>query len=78
MEVVNVMPDGQFVNLEEILEEVDEDNNEGLFEEEILITNEEIERGNVLQVTNEDEEENEADADTSDQDYDLAGNAHDY
>ena len=78
MEVVNVMPDGQFVNLQETFEEVDEDNYEGLFEEEILITNEEIERGNVLQVTNEDEEENRVDADTSDQDSNLARNADDY
>ena len=78
MEVVNVMPDGNFVNLKETFKEVDEENYEGLFEEEILITNEEIERGKVLQVTNEDEEENQADADTSDQYCDLAGNADDY
>lgn len=56
---------------------MDEDN-EGLFEEEILITNEEIGRENVLNFLNKDKEENQADANTSDQDSNLTGNTDDY
>lgn len=77
MEVVDIMPDGHYVNLQETFKEVDEDDDE-VFEEEILITNEEIVRENVLHVTYEDEEENQADADTSDHDSNLVGNIDDY
>ena len=77
MEVVNVMPDGQFVNLQETFEEVDEDD-ERVIEEDILISNKEIERENVLHVTKEDDEENQADIDMSDGDFGFLGNANDY
>ena len=77
MEVVDIIPDGKYVNLQETFEEVDEDD-DGVFEEDILITNEEIGRENALHVIDEDEEENQVDADKSDQDSDLASNVDDH
>jgi hypothetical protein len=78
MEVVDIMLDGQYDNLQETLEEEVEDDDR-VFEEETLIPNEEIERENVMHVINEDEEENEVDAYMiHDQDCDPNGNAYDY
>ena len=77
MEASNVLPNRQYVNLQETFEEVNGDN-ERPIEEEILIANEEIGRENVLHVTDEDDEENQADIDTSDGDFGLLGNANDY
>jgi hypothetical protein len=77
MEAINVLPNGQYVNLQETFKEMDEDN-ERLLEEDILISNEEIGKENVLHVTDEDEEENQADMNLSDEDFGLVGNADDY
>ena len=77
MEVVDLIPDGQYINLQETFEEVDEDD-DGLFQEDILITCEETIRENVLHATDDDEKEDLVDADMSDQELDLAGSADDY
>ena len=77
MEASNVLPNRQYVNLQETFEEVDEDDKR-VIEEDILIANKEIERENVLHVTEEDDEENQADIDTSDGDFGFLGNANDY
>ena len=77
MEASNVLPNRQYVNLQETFEEVDEDD-ERVIEEDILIANKEIERENVLHVTEEDDEENQADIDMSDGDFGFLGNANDY
>ena len=57
MEASNVLPNRQYVNLQETFEEVDGDDDR-VIEEDILIANEEIGRENVLHVTDEDDEEN--------------------
>lgn len=77
MEVVDLIPDGQYINLQETFEEVDEDD-DGLFQEDILITSEETVRENVLHAIDDDDEEDLVDADMSDQELDLAGSADDY
>jgi hypothetical protein len=71
------MPNGKYVNLQETFKEVDEDN-DGVFYEDILITNEDIGRENEKHVIDEDEEENQVDEEMSAQDSNLAGNANDY
>ena len=65
MEVVDIMLDGKYNNLQETLEEGNEDDNM-VFEEETLILYVEIERDNVMHVTYEDVDENEVDAYMSD------------
>jgi hypothetical protein len=81
MEDVDIMPDGKYNTLQETLEEVVEDDDR-VFEEEIVIPNEETERENVMHdqdnLLYEDEEENQVDAYMSDQDCDLDGNADDH
>ena len=77
MEVVDIMPDGQYDKLQETFEEVVEDDDR-VIEEETFITNEEIGRENVSHASCEDDEENQEDAHKSDQDSDLGGNADDY
>ena len=77
MEVVDIMHDGQYNNLQETFEEVVEDDDR-VIEEETLITNEEIGRENVLHALGEDGEENKEDSHKSHQDSDPGGNADDY
>ena len=77
MEVVDIMPDGQYDKLQETFEEVVEDDDR-VIEEETFITNKEIGRENVSHASCEDDEENQEDAHKSDQDSDLSGNADDY
>ena len=77
MEVVDIMPNGKYNNLQETLEEVVEDDDR-VIEEETLITKEDIGRENVLHASGEDDEENQEDLHRSDQDSDLGGNANDY
>ena len=68
---------GNAIILQETLEEDSEDDDR-VFEEETLIPNEDVERENVMHVTNEEEEENQVDAYTSDQDCDPDGNIDNY
>ena len=79
MEYVDIMVDGKCNSLQETLEEEYEDNNRVVFEEETLISNEEVEIENVSHgqenLLSEDDEENQADAYTSDHDCDIDGNA---
>ena len=65
MEVVDIIPEAKYNNLQETFEEVAKDDDR-VIEEETLITNKEIGRENVLHASSEDDEENKEDAHKSD------------
>jgi hypothetical protein len=77
MEVVDIMPDGKYNNLQETFKEVVEDDDR-VIEEDTLITNKKIGRENLLHASGEDDEGNQEDAHKSDQDFDPSGNADHY
>lgn len=77
MEAGNVLSNGHNVNLQETFEDMDEDN-ERLLEEDILITNEEIGRDNIIHVIDEGKGENQENINLGDEDSSLVGNANDY